>query len=58
MKPVYIVWDSRTNRFRWETIGGRVDLQDYRSLATVKRAIKAWFPRFRAVVYGVGRYAA
>ena len=58
MKQVYVVWDARIGRFRWETIGERVDMNDYRSLAKVKSAIKAYFPKFRMVVYGVGKYAA
>ena len=58
MKQVYVVWDSRTNRFRWETVAGRIDPADYRSLAKVQRAIKAYFPSFRMLVYGVGKYAA
>ena len=58
MKQVYVVWDASRNRFRWETIAERVDPADYPSLAKVKSAIKASFPKFRMVVYGVGRYAA
>ena len=57
MKHVYIVFDPKVGRFRWETVGGRPDLNDYPSLTKAKRAIRAWLPAFRATVYGVGKYA-